>query len=252
MSRTIKIHKKERCSTADYWAALLGFKEFFTIDSKASNVPQVMAHLALKENELDPQPCRVFNLENNLIAVNLLNNDRIIDNFPMLENGFILRTETEAIYEWNETEELAAQIRAKGLGKYALEYFASDYSYRKEQYQKERDLTLSLSAFIYQITITEEIPNASENFTAFLPHLEYAGRSLYQFIAEVMDIYTIQHSFLPIGGYILTLRLSGVQEEEDYLAIKCFLHRGNSSTSPLKKGMKVSGVFWMQGMIVDQ
>ena len=138
MSRTIKIHKKERCSTADYWAALLGFKEFFTIDSKASNVPQVMAHLALKENELDPQPCRVFNLENNLIAVNLLNNDRIIDNFPMLENGFILRTETEAIYEWNETEELAAQIRAKGLGKYALEYFASDYSYRKEQYQKRK------------------------------------------------------------------------------------------------------------------
>jgi hypothetical protein len=251
----IKIKKSNTFDLVNTWCGIFGFNNYHS--KNRSQILKDYFSLILKE-----EPC----FENNIIricqmqfddvdfkTISINDTPRII--LPKVKTEYTIDVENAEIQEWENLGNQLAIVKAKGKDTFAIRYLATDYGENKEKYfsQKHHKILVSGIAFVldtYKQSSENKDINMSNDFTAYMPNDKLSGYACFDFIGELEDY---KETFLlnanSLQGYLLKIRLITKPDIHDFFTIQMFVHPENMRFSKLEKGMKLTGMFQLQGRI---
>ena len=134
-------------------------------------------------------------------------------------------------------------------------FLATDYAENKEIYVSKKELELNVSGIAFVLDIhkadnSDSEPKYSKDFTMYMPNNDLPNYACFDFIGELEGF---KESNLLEGnkvqGYLLNVRLITNEEIKDFFTIDIFVAKENMRFSELEKGMKLTGMFQLQGRI---
>lgn len=177
--------------------------------------------------------------------------------FPVVTNPEFINVKNQFIAEWINAGGLEAVISGGSSDTFAMTYFATDYAEKKAIYHSHSNLNISLSGIIlYLSEVTEEemhsdsAPDFSKDFTMYMPHKDLGELGVYDFIGileEIHDMNLLEDG--NISGHILKIRLINDVVANGRFSIPMFLNNDNTEIRNFQIGMKLGGLFQMQGEI---
>lgn len=249
----LKIIKANAFDLINTWCGIFGFD---TYRSKDGN--QVLKDYFTQT--LNEKPY----YENNIIrstqlqfediafkAVTVNNKPRII--IPEVKTDVIIPINNIEIQEWENMGNQVAIVKAKGKDTFAFSFLATDYAENKEKYLSEQKHRLKVSGIAFVIDVFK---NSSSNddikyspeFTAYFPNQDLPNYACFDFIGELEDYKeTTLLNDNSLKGYIMKVRLITNPDIQDFFTIHIFAHPENMRIKTLEKGMKLTGMFQMQG-----
>lgn len=180
--------------------------------------------------------------------------------FPVVTNFEFIGAENKLIAEWANVGGLEAVINGVGNDTFAINYFATDYAENKIIYHSNPKLNIALSGILLHLAVatTEEQKLDLDDYTVFskdltmyLPHKELGEFGVYDFIGILEDffgIHLLENG--SISGYMLKIRLINEHLGEESFSIQMFVNKDNSEIEDYQIGMKLEGIFQMQGAII--
>jgi hypothetical protein len=178
--------------------------------------------------------------------------------FPVIKSTAYIDVENKQIAEWENSENLEAVITGGGRDTFGITYFATDYAENKTLYHASKNVNIAFSAILFALTSREgqedKLPDGTsfaDGFAAYMPHKDLAEFGCYDFIGVLedhRDIYILEDN--SVSGYILQVRLINNTEIKDFFTIPMFINKDNTAVRDLKKGMKIGGMFQLQGEMV--
>lgn len=179
--------------------------------------------------------------------------------YPVVNTQYIIDVENKHIYEWAHVNGIEAVISGNGRNTFGLTYFATDYALNKKKYHSIQKHNLQLSGIIYVleeggIDLGNIDPSlkVADNFVAYLPNKELAETGCFDFtgILEKFEEVNILRD-VSAKGYMLKVKLINNPDLPDFFTIDMFVNKENMRFQKLKNGMKLKGLFQLQGQISE-
>ena len=176
---------------------------------------------------------------------------------PVIKTDYVLDVVNKEINEWENIENLEAIITGNGRDTFGLTYFATDYAENREKYlsKKEHKMKISGIAFVLDISKADDSDGEikySEDFTMYIPNNDLPNYACFDFIGQLEDYR--ETFFLESNsqkGYLMKVRLITNPDIKDFFTIDIFVTPENMRFKELTKGMKITGMFQMQGQIAE-
>ena len=250
----VVIKKANTKNLSHTWCGVFGFESYRKSDG--SNI--IAQYFALvKTQGLKSQKNNLSFSEIEFQDLNfkaISQNENPITMFPVVKTDFSLDFETKEIVEWENVANLEAIISGRGRDTFGLWYFATDYAENKERYFSQKHININLSGIIFVLDIHEEDPNSeikySEDFTMYMPNNDLPNYACFDFIGQLEDYRESNFGENATRkNYLLEVRLITHSEMKDFFTIPMFVTQENMRFSELKKGMKLTGMFQLQGRI---
>lgn len=256
----LKIKKVNNGNLGDMWGGIFGFEKLDTQSGRqllTENSVFVLNTETIKSND------EVLISEINYGSI-IFRGVKTIDNktrtiFPVVKTNYFIEVENKQINEWDNINNLEAVISGSGRDTFGLTYFATDYAIHKDKYKTNKKLNIELSGVIYVLDIsdmhekqTEEGPNFSDNFTMYMPNKEMAEFGCFDFVGKLESFREISVSEdKSVKAYILKVKLITNEDFEDFFTIEMFVNKENMRFENLTIGMKLTGMFQLQGQIKE-
>lgn len=237
------------------WCGIFGFENYREKQGKQLMIEHFA--FAMTQNPIiDDNGLKVFHLTFDKIifkALNYQNQPKIM--VPVVATDYIVDVVNSEIYEWANVDNLVALIKGSGRDTFSTTYLATDYAENRDLYLSKKELNIKISgiAFVLDESKTEEDGYGnkfSKDFTAYFPSKDIRNYGCYDFIGALEDVKEV--SLLlnnQVSGYVMKIRLITNTEVKDFFTIDMFVSRENMRISDLTIGMKLSGMFQMQGCI---
>ncbi len=254
----LKIKKVNNGTLGDMWGGIFGFERLNTPTGKQLLLEYSAYALAKEEIKSNDE---VLISEINYDAV-IFRGVKTVDDktrtiFPVVKTDYFIEVENKQINEWDNVDNIEGVIYGNGRNTFGLTYFATDYAINKEKYKTNKKLNIELSGIIYVLDISnketlnfDENVNVSDDFTMYMPSEEMADFGCFDFIGKLESFKEINVSEgESIKGYILKVKLITNEEFEDFFTIEMFVNKENMRFENLNIGMKLTGLFQLQGQI---
>lgn len=202
-------------------------------------------HFELKEASISDNP----HLKLRLIT----DKKNVISAFPYLNTTYTLPWSTKEIIEWSHMNNAESEIRGGGRDTFGLDFFPTDYVNNRKKYHAQKNCSMHVSAFALVVDSEGQSEGNSEfspDFVAYMPSSRLSRQTYYDFIGKVLsfeEVKLVNHS----KGYIARVKLINDDEDPDFFTVDMFVHESNMRIPELKSGMKISGLAWMQGEMVE-
>lgn len=253
----LKIKKSNNSDLSNTWCGVFGFETY----RKPNGSQILMEYFALamtngkvkKHNNIS-----ISQLDYNDISlkgISVDDNPRTI--LPVIKTDYVLDVVNKEINEWENIENLEAIITGNGRDTFGLTYFATDYAENREKYlsKKEHKIKISGIAFVLDISKVDNTDGEvkySEDFTMYMPNNDLPNYACFDFIGQLEDFKeTFFFENNSQKGYIMKVRLITNPDIKDFFTIDIFVTQENMRFNDLTKGMKITGMFQMQGQIAE-
>lgn len=254
----LKIKKVNNGTVGDMWGGIFGFEKLSNPAGKQLLIEN--SAYALSREEIK---------SNSEVSISEINYDSIIfrgvktadDNthtiFPVVKTDYFIEVENKQINEWENVDNVEGVISGSGRDTFGITYFATDYAINKDKYKTSKKLNIELSGIIYVLDIseihqtkTEQEPKFSDDFTMYMPNKEMAEFGCFDFVGKLESFREISVSEdKSVKGYILKVKLITNEDLKDFFTIEMFVNKENMRFENLTIGMKLTGMFQLQGQI---
>jgi hypothetical protein len=188
----------------------------------------------------------------------ILQENLILGAMPLIDTDVVIDTETKAIAEWDNLGSLLAVVSAAGRQTFGIKYIAMDYGINAAIYETVNNLNIKMSAVIL---VADQSPkeepkedgttNFSPNFVGYLPHKQLAPQAGIEFTGLV-EYFEEVNIFEGVAGYIIRMQLINTPDNPNMFTIDMYAAKDNMRfQTPLQRGMSISGVAIIQGVIAD-
>ncbi|GAA5085809.1 hypothetical protein GCM10023210_06970 [Chryseobacterium ginsengisoli] len=249
----IEIESANEGRLGDLWAGTLGFER--VSQANGSFISHLVAAVFVSGEEKVSSEIEVKDIESDFLLLRSVEDKKndMRTAFPVIKTDKSINVTMKTVSEWNHMENMEGVIYGSGKDTFGLTFFATDYSYNKEKYKTSKNLDIQLSGIILHAQKHEDDPDqefrTSENFTMYMPNQEVNYIGGFDFIGIVKNIRPVStNNPVLIEGYMLDVQLITYEEEEDFFTIEMFLNKENSELI-IEKGMKITGLFLLQGKI---
>jgi hypothetical protein len=252
----IKIKKANNQDLSNTWCGIFGFESY----RKPNGTNVLKEHFALalqKKLSSSNSSVSTSQLEYsdiNFKAVRVDNKAKTI--LPIVKTNYIVDIETKEITEWENVENLEAIVAARAKDTYGVWFFATDYAENRELYLSQKKINVHISGIVFVLDISKNEENDSEvkyseDFTCYFPNKDLPSYGCFDFIGQLEDFRETQLlESNRLKAYILTVRLITNPDIKDFFTIDMYVTPENMRFTTLTKGMKLSGMFQMQGQMV--
>jgi hypothetical protein len=174
---------------------------------------------------------------------------------PIVKTENVQFVDINEIHEFENAQRLIALITGTSKDTFGLTYLATDYAENKEVYNSKNKLQIKISgiAIVLDICSIDEIKkelNYNEDYTNYIPNSDLPNHACFDFIGQLENY---KETFLlddkSLKGYILKVKLITNQDKENSFTIDIFVTPENMRFQELVIGMKLKGLFQMQGHI---
>ena len=254
----ITISKSNTYNLTNTWSGIFGF-EYYRQPGGTRALNDYITMVINKEAEYGENNIGIKQIEYvDLIFKVVILDDEARTIMPVIKTDRIFEVENKAINEWENVDDLEATISGGAKDTFGLWYFATDYAENKNLYQSQKKLRVKISGIlfvldIYKPTDSDQDLQFSEDFTAFIPNNDLPNYGCFDFIGELVDFREtriLEDQSFP--AYIITVRLLTNPEIHDFFTIDMYITPGNMRFTELTKGMKLTGMFQMQGRICHE
>jgi hypothetical protein len=236
------------------WAGIFGFENF----RNGSGSKVLQEHFALTltkpKNHLN-NGTSTHILDFNDISFKAISKEgEAMTLMPVVKTNYAIPVINKEINEWENVDNLEAVITGGGRDTFGIKYFATDYAEKRDVYLSQKNLNMKISGIVYVLDIHKTDNSGevkySEDFTAYMPNKDFSSYGCFDFIGELEDFR--ETSLLDnnsLKGYIMKVRLITNHEVKDFFTIDMYVTPGNMRFRELTIGMKLTGMFQMQGQI---
>lgn len=252
----IKIKKANNLELSNTWCGIFGFESY----RKPNGTTILREHFALalqKEVSFSNNSVSISQLEYadvNIKAVKVNNKPKTV--LPLVKTNYVVDLETKEIVEWENIDNLEAIVSGSARDTFGVWFFAMDYAQNRELYLSQKKINVNISGIVFVLDVHKNDDSDSEvkyskDFTCYFPNNDLKGQGCFDFIGQLED-FRETHLLEGTGlkAYILTVRLITNPDIKDFFTIDMFVNPENMRFTTLTKGMKLSGMFQMQGQIV--
>lgn len=253
----LKIKKSNSLDLSNTWCGIFGFESY-----RKPNGSQILREyfaLSMTKTPIySKNDMKISQVEfEDIIFKSVIVNEKPKTILPIVKTDYIVDVENRDIDEWENVDNIEAIVSGKGRDTFGLWYFATDYAENRNKYLTEKKLNIKISgiAFVldkYTDNKIETDIQFSEDFTSYMPNNDLQNYACFDFIGQLEDFketYLLEDKSLK--GYILKVRLITNEEVKDFFTIDIYVTNENMRFSDLTKGMKLKGMFQMQGKIAD-
>ncbi len=251
------IRKSNLLTLHDTWGGIFGF-ESHNSPQGGENIQEYFSLAVNRGPTTQKGKVTLFDLDYKDVTFRVLAHKKeLLSMLPIVKTDYVVPIKTRGIQEWENVESLEAIVEASGRDTFGVWFFATDYAENRATYRSQRELSVHLSgiAFVVHPYIeeeweNEERPKYSEDFTAYMPNNDLPNYACFDFIGELEDFRaTTLLEDDSLKGYILTVRLITESSRKDFFTIDMYATPENMRVSELQKGMKLTGMFQLQGCI---
>lgn len=242
----LKIKKSNNSDLSNTWCGIFGFDSY-----RKPNGSQILKeHFALamyKGKELISDNVKISQLDyQDVIIKGISLNGNAITILPVIKTDKVTSVENKDIDEWENVENLEAIISGNGKETFGVWYFATDYAENRKRYLTQKKLNIKLSGIAFVLD------THNEEYTAYLPSKDLPNFACFDFFGVLLDFKeTNLLEDKSLRGYILTVKLITNPDIEEFFDLDIYVTTENMRFKDLTKGMKISGMFQMQGQIAD-
>ncbi|WP_222539489.1 hypothetical protein [Pedobacter polysacchareus] len=253
----LKIKKSNSTDLNNTWAGIFGFdsyekpggdevlKEHFALAIK-KGVVIAKDNVSISQLEYEDVILKGITLEGKPIAI-----------LPVIKTENAVDVMNKQITEWENVDNLEAIIMGSARGNFGVIYLATDYAENKEVYLSKEELNVKISgiAFVLDMSILDKSEGAvkfSDDFTIYMPSKDLPNYACFDFIGLLVDYK--ETNLLEDGGlkgYIMKVQLAANPDIKDSFTIDIFVSEANMRFKEFTKGMKLAGMFQMQGHLVE-
>jgi len=175
---------------------------------------------------------------------------------PVIKTDYIVDVESREIDEWENVDNIEAIVSGRGRDTFGVWYFATDYAENRNRYLTEKKLNIKISGIAFDLDIynndqKESDVKFSDDFTTYMPNKDLPNYACFDFIGQLEDFKeTTLLKDNSLKGYILKVRLI-TYDIKDFFTIDIYVTQENMRFTGLTKGMKLTGMFQMQGQIAN-
>jgi len=251
----LKIKKANNFDLSNTWGGIFGFESY----RKPNGSQALREHFAMALTK-DP----VFTKNNVSVSqlayeavilkgISLNGNPTTI--LPVIKTDYVIDVVNKEITEWENVDNLEAIITGGGRDTFGLSYFATDYAENRDLYLSKKELNIKISAIVFVLDIstmdkTDIELNYSEDFTMYMPNNDLPNYACFDFIGQLEDFKeTRLLEDNSLKGYLMNVRLITNADVPNFFTIDMFVTPENMRFQELTKGMKLTGMFQMQGQI---
>lgn len=253
-SAGLKILKSNNGNLSNTWGGVFGFG-YFRSEQGSSKLKEYFALALSNKAGYDHDRVRVSKLDFEDITFKAFSYDKTpVSLIPVIKTNYTIEVENKEINEWENVHNLEAIVKGSGRSTFMVNYFATDYAENREAYLASKKLNIKLSAVAYVLDIHTTDENSelkySENFTAYMPNKDHAVFGCFDFIGQLESF---RETFLlndsSLKGYMMKVRLITNEEIKDFFTIDMYVSPENMRFNELQQGMKITGMFQLQGQI---
>jgi hypothetical protein len=251
----LKIKKSNSSDISKTWCGIFGFESY-----RKHNGSQILTEhfaLAMTSGKITKHESITISLldYNDILLKGISVNDNPKTILPIIKTDYAIEVVNKEINEWENTDNLEAIITGNGRDTFGLTYFATDYAENREKYlsQKQHKVKISGIAFVLDISKEDNSDGEikySEDFTMYMPNNDLPNYACFDFTGQLEDF---KETFFLEGnsqkGYLMKVRLITNPDIKDFFTIDMFVTPENMRFKELTKGMKITGIFQMQGQI---
>lgn len=251
----LKIKKANNYDLVNTWCGIFGFNRYR--QPGGSQVLTECFAAALKNGMKQTNGnITVSSLDFGDVAFNAIQaNGRAKTISPVIKTNYYIDVENKEITEWENVDNLEAVITGSGRDTFGISYFATDYAINRELYLTQKKHLVKLSGIVFVLDIFTkpdgEIKYA-DDFAGYFPSKDVPNNGCFDFIGILEDFR--ETSLLPtnsLKGYILNVRLINQPDVSNFFTIDMYVTPENMRFTELKKGMHLTGMFQLQGQIVQ-
>lgn len=189
---------------------------------------------------------------NNVLLKTVALNDTPVFVIPVVQTGDVVDVENKEIAEWENVNNFCAIISGNGRNTFGLWYLATDYAENRERYHTQKKLDMHISGIVFVLDVytardNDSVPY-SEDFTAYMPSSDLPNFACFDFIGQLEE-FSETTGENGVKGFLLNVRLITNPDIKNFFTINMYVAAENMRFTELVKGMKISGMFQMQGCI---
>lgn len=253
----IIVKKANTLSLSNTWGGVFGFETYRT-EEGSKILHEYFAFALTKEPKLKRDNLSISEVEFddvNFKAITHQGEPKTI--LPVVKTEYQLDFETKEIVEWENIDNLEAIVSGRGRDTFGLWYFATDYAENRAIYLTQKKLNINLSGIVFVLDIHNNDTSNSEvkyskDFTMYMPSNDLPNYGCFDFIGELESF---KESYLlndkSSKGYLLNVRLITNHDVKDFFTIDMYVAKENMRFSELHVGMKLTGMFQLQGSIAS-
>jgi hypothetical protein len=251
----LKIKKANNVDLSNTWGGIFGFESY----RKPNGDQALREHFALAltngpvftqhniaVSQLDYEAVTLKGISHNGTPTTIL---------PVIKTDYVVDVVNKEITEWENVDNLEAIITGTGRDTFGISYFATDYAENRALYLTKTELNIQISGIVFVLDIStmhqsEGELQYSEDFTMYMPSNDLPGYACFDFVGELEDFretHLLEDNSLK--GYLMNVRLITHADAPNFFTIDLFVTPENMRFRELKKGMKLTGMFQMQGQI---
>ena len=249
------IKKSNSLNVSNTWCGMFGFESY----RKGASFQTLMEHHALCSSHglvTNNANIKIASLNYSDIVLKAISYKGMQVTFlPVIKTDYILEVVNKEICEWENSNDLEAIVTGNGRDVFGLTYLATDYAENRELYLTQKEIKIKISGIAFVLDVSkiheqEEEPKYSEDFTMYMPSKDLPNYACFDFIGQIEEFKaTTFLEFNKQEGYIMKIRLITKPEFSDFFTIDMYVTQENMRVKKLQTGMKVSGMFQMQGQI---
>jgi len=253
----LTIKKSNNSDLSNTWCGIFGF-ESYRKPNGSQNLKEHFAMAMTINPSISKNNLTISLLEYedvNLKAIAYNNNPTTI--LPVVKTDYEVDVVNKEINEWENVHNLEAIVTGNGRNTFGVTYFATDYAENRDVYHSKKELRIKMSGIAFVIDIStadnsEGEVQYSEDFTMYMPNNDLPNYACFDFIGQLEDFKeTVLLEDKSLKGYLLKVRLITNPDIKDFFTIDIFVSPENMRFKELTKGMKLTGMFQMQGQIAE-
>lgn len=253
----IDMQYMNRGAMENTWCGIFGF-EYFREGGGGDFLMEKFAMVVTRPEKRNANGVGIYEVEFGAVTYRALKeNEQPVTMCPVVGPGQVMPVTIKKVQEWAHIGGHEAVVVGGGRGTFGLWFFATDYAENKQLYQSQKNLEIELSGIAYVLDTYD--PNArttksevsfSEDFTSYMPNFDNLYLGCFDFIGIVLDMREVGYSIRTEDvGLMLTVKLITNPEEPEFFNLPMFVNRRNMRFQDIEVGMKITGMFQLQGQI---
>lgn len=253
----IKIQIVNRGALENTWCGIFGF-EYFRNEGGGDALMEIFAMVVSKPPLRDYAALQVHEEQYGEVTYRALGAfGNAVTISPVVGPGVVIPSTIKKVQEWAHIEGHEAVVMASGRDTFGLWFFATDYAENKHIYQSTKQLDIELSGIAYVLDLsdmsgrqTKRDVTFGEDFTSYMPHFDMLYLGCFDFVGVVLDMREVGYSPNENDkAYMLTVKLITNPDDPEFFNLPLFVNKTNMRFEKIEIGMKVTGMFQMQGQI---
>lgn len=253
----LKITKSNNSDLANTWCGIFGFESYRK--PNGSNVLKEHFALALtKGTHQNKGTLATYQLAyDNVVFKAVTVDGKAKTILPVIKTNYVIDVVNKEINEWENVGNLEALVTGGGRNTFGITYFATDYAENREIYLSKKELNIKISGIVFVLDISnihkqEGELKYSEDFTMYMPNKDLPNYACFDFVGQLEDFKEVHIlETKSLKGYIMKMKLITNPDVKDFFTIDMYVTQENIRFKDLQVGMKLTGMFQMQGQIAE-